>query len=71
MRALISDLIAALPQEHHLALEHQRERLDATIARSFADDEEKLEATVEDRQGLGIPSIGGQSLSDASQRNGK
>ncbi len=55
MRAMISDLIAALPQERHPALEHHRERLNATIARSFADDEEKLEASVEDRQGLGIP----------------
>jgi uncharacterized membrane protein len=56
MRALISDLIATLPQERHPALEHQRERLNATIARAFADDEEKLEASVEDRQGLGVPS---------------
>jgi hypothetical protein len=67
MRALISDLVAALPPERHPALEHQRERLNATIARSFVDDEEKLEASVEDRQGLGIPSAGRQSLSDASQ----
>jgi len=55
MRAMISDLIAALPQERHPALEHHRERLNATIARSFADEEEKLEASVEDRQGLGVP----------------
>jgi uncharacterized membrane protein len=55
MRALISDLIAALPQERHPALEHHRERLNATIARSFANEEEKLEASVEDRQGLGVP----------------
>lgn len=55
MRALISDLIAALPQERHLALERHRQRLNAIIARSFADEEEKLEASVEDRQGLGVP----------------
>jgi uncharacterized membrane protein len=55
MRALIRDLIEALPQERHPALEHHRERLNATIARSFADEEEKLEASVEDRQGLGVP----------------
>jgi uncharacterized membrane protein len=55
MRAMISDLIAALPQERHAPLEHHRERLNATIARSFADEEEKLEASVEDRQGLGVP----------------
>ena len=52
---MISDLIATLPREPHAALEHHRERLNATIARSFADEEEKLEASVEDRQGLGVP----------------
>jgi class 3 adenylate cyclase len=55
MRAMISDLIATLPPERQAALEHHRERLNATIARSFADEEEKLEASVEDRQGLGVP----------------
>ena len=55
MRALINDLIAALPQERRPALEHHRERLNSTIARTFADEEEKLEASVEDRQGLGVP----------------
>jgi len=58
MRAMISDLIATLPQERHAALEHHRDRLNATIARSFADEEEKLEASVEDRQGLGVPRAG-------------
>lgn len=57
MRALITDLIAALPPERHPALEHHRERLNATIARAFTDDEEKSEASVEDRQGLGAPRI--------------
>jgi len=55
MRALVSDLIAALPNERHAALEHHRERLNVTTARSFADDEDKLEASVEDKQGLGMP----------------
>ena len=54
MKALIGDLIAVLPAERHPALEYHRKRLDAAIARSFADDEEKLEASVEDRQGLGV-----------------
>jgi uncharacterized membrane protein len=69
MRALISDLIAALPPERHPALKHQRERLNATIARSFEDEEEKLEASVEDRQGLGIPNVSRQSLSGANQES--
>jgi len=53
MRALIRDLIADLPQERRPALEHQLERLKSTIARSFIDQEEKKDASVEDRQGLG------------------
>jgi len=55
MKALVSDLIHALPEERHEALRSHQERLDATIARSFADPEEQLEAAVEDRQGLGVP----------------
>lgn len=55
MRALLGSLFANLPEERLPALEHQRARLDATIARSFPDDDEKREASVEDRQGLGIP----------------
>jgi hypothetical protein len=43
-----------LPPERHESLRHHQRRLDATIARSFADAEEKQEASVEDRQGLGI-----------------
>jgi len=54
MRALVGDLIEALPQARRAALEHERKRLDATIARSFSDIEDKLEASIEDRQGLGM-----------------
>jgi uncharacterized membrane protein len=55
MRALISDLISALPNERHPALRHCQQRLNSTIARSFEDAEKKLEASIEDRQGLGVP----------------
>ncbi len=55
MKALVSDLIDALPEERHEALRSHQKRLDSTIARSFADPEEQLEAAVEDRQGLGVP----------------
>ncbi|MGO9445443.1 MAG: DUF2254 domain-containing protein [Thiobacillaceae bacterium] len=55
MKALVSDLIEALPEERHEALKRHQKRLDSTIARSFADPEEQLEAAVEDRQGLGVP----------------
>jgi uncharacterized membrane protein len=55
MKALVADLIRALPPERHASLQHYQRRLDTTIAASFEDAEEKLEASVEDRQGLGIP----------------
>jgi hypothetical protein len=42
MRKLIGELIVALPTERHLALLHQRERLNASIARSFPDNKEKF-----------------------------
>jgi uncharacterized membrane protein len=55
MKALAADLIAALPPERHKSLRYHQKRLDATIAKSFDDVAEKQEASVEDRQGLGIP----------------
>jgi len=54
MKALASDLISALPEERRPPLYHYQQRLDATIARSFEDAEEKQEASIEDRQGLGV-----------------
>lgn len=55
MNALISDLIQALPEERVAALVRWRGRLKVTIACSFADDETRLQASIEDRQGLGAP----------------
>ncbi len=55
MKALVSDLIFALPEERHKALQQYDLRLNATIARSFEDIEDRQEASVEDRQGLGNP----------------
>jgi uncharacterized membrane protein len=55
MRALAADLITALPPERHESLRHHQRRLDATIAKSFQDAEEKQDASIEDRQGLGTP----------------
>ena len=54
MKALINNLLKVLPAERHAALRHWEERLLATIRRTFADAEEKQEASVADRQGLGI-----------------
>jgi len=55
MQALISDLISALPEERNAALNYWEKRVLASVGRSFPDEEEKLEASVEDRQGLGVP----------------
>ena len=55
MRALTADLLEALPSERHAALSRYKRRLEATIAHAFADDEDKKDASIEDRQGLGIP----------------
>jgi uncharacterized membrane protein len=54
MKALTKNLLAVLPAERHEALQHWEKRLQGTIARSFADAEEKEDASVPDRQGLGI-----------------
>jgi uncharacterized membrane protein len=55
MNALVADLIAALPPERGPSLVHYQQRLDETIAKSFASADEKEAASVEDRQGLGTP----------------
>ena len=55
MTALVNDLSSRLPEDRQAALHHWGERLQSTIARSFDDMEEKKEASVEDRQGLGVP----------------
>jgi uncharacterized membrane protein len=53
MNALLTDMIRALPEERHAALRNQQRRLAATIAKSFPDIEDRLEASAEDRVGLG------------------
>jgi len=55
MKALAADLIAELPAERHAPLRRHQQRLDAVIAAAFADAADKQEASVEDRQGLGVP----------------
>jgi len=54
MKALIKNLLAVLPAERHPALTRWEQRVQQTILRTFADDFEKKEASVADRQGLGI-----------------
>jgi uncharacterized membrane protein len=54
MHALIHNLRQLSPLERHAALKDWEVRLEGTIERSFADRSEKEEASVADRQGLGI-----------------
>jgi uncharacterized membrane protein len=53
MNALVTDLTLAVPEERRPTLKYWDARLKATVERSFADNEERMEATREDRQGLG------------------
>jgi uncharacterized membrane protein len=55
MNALISDLSSAVPEGRRHALQYWCARIEATVARSFVDGEERVEASKEDRQGLGSP----------------
>lgn len=54
MNALIDNLVAVLPATRHAALRRWEERLKGTVERSFNDANEKQDASVADRQGLGI-----------------
>ena len=58
MNALIADLIQHVPEERRPTLRHWQGRVSGTIARSFVDEEERMEALEEDRQGLGVPRQG-------------
>jgi uncharacterized membrane protein len=55
MNALVTNLKNTIPEERRLALRYWDARLKSTIARSFADGEQRVEASREDRQGLGVP----------------
>jgi uncharacterized membrane protein len=54
MNALVSNLMAILPTERHAALQHRQHRLQKTINRAFEEAEERMAASVADRQGLGL-----------------
>jgi uncharacterized membrane protein len=55
MNALVTDLRQAVPEERRSTLGYWETRLKAKVARSFPDNEERMEAMREDRQGLGAP----------------
>lgn len=57
MKALVADMITTLPPERHPALEYWQHRFQDSIGRSFEDAEEKLSASIADRQGLGVTKV--------------
>ena len=57
MKALIVDLIDSAPTERVASLRKHEARLDATIARAFADPADRATASLADRQGLGSPRL--------------
>lgn len=54
MKALIKSLLEVLPASRHAALRTWEARVQGTIERSFTDALEKQDASIADRQGLGI-----------------
>jgi len=55
MKALMADLSSAVSEERRAAVASRQERLERTIARAFSDQDDQRDASVEDRQGLGVP----------------
>jgi hypothetical protein len=55
MRALIVNLLEALPPSRHLALRAYLERVDAGVSQAFGLPADQRDALVEDPQGLGLP----------------
>ncbi len=54
MNALIENLLKISPPSRHAALKYWEQRLEGTVERSFFDSADKRDASVADRQGLGI-----------------
>src|SRR5215471_6786326 len=53
MKALVNELISILPEERQLSLRGVQERLQFAVEHSFPDQLDRVEASAEDRQGLG------------------
>jgi len=54
MKALISNLVVILPTERRPSLQYWERRLQGTITRTFEEAEERIVASIADRQGLGL-----------------
>ena len=53
MKALVNELISILPEERQPSLRGVQERLQFAVEHSFPDQLDRVEASAEDRQGLG------------------
>jgi len=53
MKSLLSELLDILPEERRPPLRYWQERLQSTIERTFSDQQDKMDASAADRQGLG------------------
>jgi len=53
MMALVNELISIMPEERQPALHYWLDRLQTTVASTFRDPKDVLDASLEDRQGLG------------------
>lgn len=62
MMALVSELLSIMPEERRPAVRYWRERLQSTVASAFRDQEDILDASHEDRQGLGSSRRSPQSV---------
>jgi uncharacterized membrane protein len=65
LRALLEGLRDGVRPEYRAAVEEELRRLDATVARSFADSADLDRASIADRQG-----IGGPAATEAERRPG-
>lgn len=53
MKALVNEMLTIMPEERRPALHYWEQRLQSTVQRAFSDREDILDASHEDRQGLG------------------
>jgi uncharacterized membrane protein len=53
MKALVNEMLSLMPEERRPALRYWPERLQSTVQRAFSDRQDILDASHEDRQGLG------------------
>jgi uncharacterized membrane protein len=54
MKALLSELISLLPEDRHASIMKWQSRLQMTVDRSFPVQQDNMEASTEDRQGMGV-----------------